>query len=191
MKEEAGLQWSTAPDWARFHVFQPWGEGFWGDQEPALGQFVHNRGRWWFPQGSKSRASGNTLPLGMDYRTTLTHKPDTLERPIIVTLCGSTRFSEAYQKANLEETLAGKIVLTIGCDMRSDKELFEGKSQQELIEIKEKLDRLHLWKVALADEVLILNVGNYVGSSTARELECARELGKVIRFLEPERELVS
>lgn len=42
------------------------------------------------------------------------------DRPTIVCLCGSTRFGEAYQKANLEETLAGKIVLTIGCDMKSD-----------------------------------------------------------------------
>jgi hypothetical protein len=33
-------------------------------------------------------------------------------RPQIVVLCGSTRFSEAFRKANLEETLVGKIVLS-------------------------------------------------------------------------------
>lgn len=41
-------------------------------------------------------------------------------KPTVVCLCGSTRFSEAFRKANLEETLAGKIVLSVGCDTKSD-----------------------------------------------------------------------
>lgn len=102
----------------------------------------------------------------------------------IVCLCGSTRFSQAYQKANLSETLAGHIVLSIGCDMRSDKELFLGRPQNELEEIKKKLDELHLRKIDLADEVLILNVDNYIGESTRKELNYARENCKKIRFLE-------
>lgn len=106
------------------------------------------------------------------------------ERPTIVCLCGSTRFSEAYQKANLEETLAGKIVLTIGCDMKSDAHLFEGKSEAELAEIKRRLDALHLRKIDMADEVLILNVGGYVGESTRREIGYATNEGKRIRWLE-------
>ena len=32
-------------------------------------------------------------------------------KPIIVCLCGSTRFREAFQRVNRQETLAGKIVL--------------------------------------------------------------------------------
>lgn len=107
-----------------------------------------------------------------------------MERPTIVCLCGSTRFSEAYQKANLEETLAGKIVLTIGCDMKSDAYLFEGKSEEELAEIKRRLDALHLRKIDMADEVLILNVGGYVGESTRREIGYATNEGKRIRWLE-------
>lgn len=101
-------------------------------------------------------------------------------RPIIVCLCGSTRFSEAFQQANLRETLAGKIVLTIGCDMRSDDTLGLSPS------IKLDLDLLHLHKISLADEVLILNVGGYIGESTQRELDFARYHGKRIRFLEPD-----
>lgn len=41
-------------------------------------------------------------------------------RPTIVCLCGSTRFGEAFAKANLEETLAGKIVLSVGSMTHSD-----------------------------------------------------------------------
>ncbi len=104
--------------------------------------------------------------------------------PTIVCLCGSTRFSEAFQRANLRETLHGRIVLSIGCDLRGDDELFAHKPADELAEIKAALDELHMRKIDLADEILVLNVGGYIGSSTARELAYARSLGKVVRFLE-------
>src|SRR6266704_190453 len=48
---------------------------------------------------------------------------DMMRVPIIVCLCGSTRFSEAFHEANLRETLVGKIVLSIGCDFKSDTDL--------------------------------------------------------------------
>lgn len=102
----------------------------------------------------------------------------TPSRPIIVCLCGSTRFLQTFQDANLQETLDGKIVLSIGCDTKTDADLGIEYS-------KPMLDELHLRKIDLADEVLILNVGGYVGESTARELEYALEHGKGVRFLEP------
>lgn len=102
----------------------------------------------------------------------------------IVCLCSSTRFSEAYQRANLDHTLAGHIVLTIGCDMRTDAALFEGLPETTLNAIKAGLDVLHLDKIAMADEVHILNVGGYIGESTTRELVYAQQLGKKITFLE-------
>lgn len=105
-------------------------------------------------------------------------------KPKIVCLCGSTRFSEAFQQANLNETLEGNIVLSIGCDMKSDHDLFSDLSDAALSEIKEKLDELHKRKIDLADEVLILNVGGYIGSSTKSELDYALNKGKFVRFLE-------
>lgn len=107
-----------------------------------------------------------------------------IERPTIVVLCGSTRFSEAFRAANLAETLAGKIVLSIGCDMRSDDDIFAGLPEEELLSIKSQLDELHLRKIDLAEEVLILNVGGYIGQSTRHELEYAISQNKRIRFLE-------
>jgi hypothetical protein len=104
-------------------------------------------------------------------------------RPHIVCLCGSTRFSEAFRQANLHETLAGNIVLTIGCDMRTDAELFADATPAELAQIKADLDALHKHKIKLADSVLILNVGGYIGESTRSEIAYARHLGKPIRFL--------
>jgi cell division protein FtsB len=52
-------------------------------------------------------------------------------------------------------------------------------------EEKLQLDELHKRKIDLADEVLILNVGGYIGESTRSELEYAQLLGKPVRFLEP------
>lgn len=99
-------------------------------------------------------------------------------RPTIVCLCGSTRFSEAFQKANFDETLAGRIVLTIGCDFKSDAGL--GLTDAD----KVRLDELHKRKIDLADEVLVLNVGGYIGSSTRGEIEYATAQGKRVRYLE-------
>lgn len=111
--------------------------------------------------------------------------------PTVVCLCGSTRFGEAFQVANLTETLNGKIVLTIGCDLRSDEAVFVGYSEEQLKEVKRRLDFLHFRKIDLSDEVLILNVGGYIGESTSRELAYAREQGKRVRFLESEMQEVT
>jgi hypothetical protein len=107
-----------------------------------------------------------------------------MTRPTIVCLCGSTRFGGAFREANLRETVAGRIVLSIGCDLRSDHELWDGLPADELEALKDRLDELHKRKIDLADEVLILNVGGYIGSSTRSELEYALARGKTVRYLE-------
>lgn len=110
-------------------------------------------------------------------------------RPPIVCLCGSTRFWKTFQEAGLRETLAGKIVLSIGaaCAADDDDQTFGGNVPAvEYERAKAQLDELHLRKIELADDVLILNVGGYIGESTGRELAHARKLGKPVRFWEPE-----
>ena len=107
-------------------------------------------------------------------------------KPIVVTLCGSTKFKDAFTKAQLDETLEGKIVLTIGCNMRSDSEIFEGYSPEQLRIVKARLDILHLHKIAISDEILVLNVGGYIGESTEREIVYADSIGVKIHYLEPE-----
>ena len=103
------------------------------------------------------------------------------ERPVIVCLCGSTKFKDEFIEANFRETMAGRIVLSVGWFSHADAAWYSPTPEE-----KEALDALHLQKIEMADEVLILNVGGYIGSSTRRELEHARALGKRVRFLEPE-----
>jgi hypothetical protein len=98
-------------------------------------------------------------------------------RPTIVCLCGSTRFREAFQRVNRQETLAGKIVLAPGC--------FQGDDGIDWSsEVKQQLDELHLRKIDLADVVYILNVGGYIGLSTRLEIGYARQHGKRVLWLE-------
>jgi len=99
-------------------------------------------------------------------------------RPTVVCLCGSTRFYKAFRKANLNLTLTGKIVLSIGCDFKSDDGL--GLTVADKI----RLDELHKRKIDLADEILVLNVGGYIGDSTRNEIEYAKRLSKHICYLE-------
>ncbi len=52
-------------------------------------------------------------------------------------------------------------------------------------EQKAVLDALHLRKIDLADRVLVVNPGGYVGESTRREITYARSTGKPITFSNP------
>nr|WP_241534101.1 hypothetical protein [Clavibacter michiganensis] len=52
-------------------------------------------------------------------------------------------------------------------------------------EQKAVLDALHLRKIDLADRVLVVNPGGYVGESTRREIAYARAAGKPVSFTDP------
>lgn len=108
------------------------------------------------------------------------------DRPPVTVLCGSTRYPEAYRRAMLLLTLAGHIVVSIGCNLRTDTdpELHPGDDDTRQL-IKQRLDELHLRKIDLADRVYVLNVGGYIGYSTRREIEYATASGKPIEYLEP------
>jgi hypothetical protein len=103
-------------------------------------------------------------------------------RPKIVVLCGSTRFKDEINAANARLTLAGHLVISLGVfghvDL-PDRDWTTGDSAD-----KRLLDDLHKRKIDIADEVLIVNIGGYVGESTRAEIAYARSLGKPIKFLE-------
>lgn len=96
----------------------------------------------------------------------------------IVTLCGSTKFREAFEQANFKLTCDGCIVLSVGCFMHAD-------SVEITPEQKVNLDRLHFDKIRMSDCVLVLNVGGYIGESTRNELAFAMYLGIRVDFIEP------
>ncbi|MFZ4264260.1 hypothetical protein [Streptomyces arboris] len=104
------------------------------------------------------------------------------DRPEIVCICGSTRFVDEMSAANRDLTFAGVIVVAPGVFLRA-----EDREAGGLItgEQKTALDALHLRKINLADRVLVVNPGGYIGESTSREIAYARATGKPISFTDP------
>lgn len=45
-----------------------------------------------------------------------------------------------------------------------------------------RMDELHLRKIDLADEIYVVNVNGYIGSSTQNEIKYAQSLNKHIRW---------
>lgn len=78
------------------------------------------------------------------------------------------------REANRELTFAGIIVV-------APSEADESPTPEQ----KAVLDALHLRKIDLADRVLVVNPGGYVGESTRREIDYARAAGKPVSFTEP------
>ena len=96
----------------------------------------------------------------------------------VITLCGSTRFRDAFTEAQKRLTLEGNIVISVGLFGHSgDREVWtEGT--------KEMLDDMHKRKIDMSDGIFVINVGGYIGSSTRSEIAYALSTGKTVEYLE-------
>ena len=99
-------------------------------------------------------------------------------RPEVVCLCGSTRFREQLAEANRDLTLGGAVVLAPG--------VFEHAGDRITAGQKALLDRLHRAKIGLADRVVIVAPGGYLGESTKAEITYAKNIGKPVEIWETE-----
>ena len=98
----------------------------------------------------------------------------------VITLCGSTRFNDAFMETQKRLTLEGNIVISVGrFGHFGDNEVWTAGT-------KEMLDDMHKRKIDMADEIFVINVGGYIGSSTRSEIEYAKVNGKPINYLEPD-----
>ena len=104
------------------------------------------------------------------------------DRPEIVCLCGSARFVDELAAANRDLTLAGHIVVAPAVVTLSEDRDPDGAVTDEQ---KAALGALHLRKIDLADRVLVINPGGYIGDSTGREIAYARATGKPVSFTDP------
>ena len=103
----------------------------------------------------------------------------------VITLCGSTKFKDEFLREQKRLTLEGNIVISVGLFGHSgDSEVWEGMSEDTLTKTKEMLDDMHKRKIDMADEIFVINVGGYIGTSTRSEIEYAQLHGKVVKYLE-------
>ena len=59
-----------------------------------------------------------------------------------------------------------------------------GDNEVWLEDTKQMLDDMHKRKIDMADEVFVINVNGYIGSSTRSEIEYALKTGKKVNYLE-------
>ena len=107
----------------------------------------------------------------------------------VITLCGSTRFKDEFMEVQKRLTLEGNIVISVGLFGHSgDNEVWENMDEGTLTRTKEMLDDMHKRKIDMADEIYVINVGGYIGSSTRSEIDYAKATGKPVRYLEETQE---
>lgn len=96
-------------------------------------------------------------------------------KPIVVTLCGSTKFKEEFEQVNLELTKRGYIVISVAAFGHADSLNF---SETE----KRHLDQIHFRKIDISDLIYVIDVNEYVGDSTKNEIVYALRNDKSVFF---------
>jgi len=116
----------------------------------------------------------------------------TKEKPRIITLLGSSRFCGEMAILAWEFEKGGAIALGLHllpqgyCEQKGMIPDSDGRihhiGEQEGVEME--MDTLHFKKIEMSDSVFVVNIGGYIGKSTAREIAYARYLGTPVSYLE-------
>jgi hypothetical protein len=111
------------------------------------------------------------------------------DRPRIVCLCGSTRFIDQFAVATW--LLERQDYIVLGCTLLPAWFCAVPSHFGEATGTKDHCDRHHLKKIDLADEVLVLDIGGYLGESTRAEIAYATQRGKPLRYVSREPDLLA
>ena len=93
----------------------------------------------------------------------------------VITICGSLRFKKEMMEISEKMELQGNCMLTPIYPTKDDKDAY---TDEEVL----MLDKMHKEKIKISDAILVVNVNNYIGSSTKSEIEYAKSLGKEIIY---------
>ena len=100
----------------------------------------------------------------------------------VITLCGSTRFKDDFNRVQRELTLKGYVVISVGLFGHADDEYKTILSDK----VKKMLDEMHLQKIDIVEAIYVINRDGYIGSSTAKEIEYAKKMAKQVFYMEKE-----
>lgn len=94
----------------------------------------------------------------------------------VITVCGSLRFYKEMMEITEKVELQGYCMLVpIYNPSKPNKDSF---TEEEAL----MLDKMHKERIKLADAILVVNVDDYIGSSTKKEIEFAKSLNKEIIY---------
>lgn len=92
----------------------------------------------------------------------------------VITICGSMKYKDEMLNIAEKLSLKGICVLTPNFLTKpKEKYTFENFNT---------LSKLHMKKIELSDEILVMNIDNYIGNSTEKEIEYAKKLNKKITY---------
>ncbi len=92
-----------------------------------------------------------------------------------ITVCGSLRFMKEIMEITEKMNLQGNCMLSIVYPAKPDKGDYTDK------EIA-MFSKMHKERIKLSDAILVVNVDDYIGSSTKSEIEFAKSLNKEIIY---------
>ena len=94
----------------------------------------------------------------------------------IITVCGSLKFYREMMEITEKMELQGNCMLVpIYNPSKSSKDDYT-------LEEALMLDKMHKERIKLADDILVVNVNNYIGNSTKSEIDYAKSLNKEIIY---------
>lgn len=93
----------------------------------------------------------------------------------IITICGSLKFKDEMMKIAEKMELDGNCVITPIYPTNPDKDAYTDEEA-------DMLDKMHKEKIKISNAILVVNVDNYIGSSTKSEIEFAKTLNKEIIY---------
>lgn len=125
----------------------------------------------------------NELEFKVFYKDVDTyHKENTekdeeeIKEPKIVTISGSTKFKDIMLKEERRLTLEGYIVLPL-C-------VFDHADDENLTETQiDMLYQNHLKKIRMCDIMYVVDVDNYIGENTRKEIKYAKDIHKEIHYM--------
>ncbi len=93
----------------------------------------------------------------------------------IITVCGSLKFKDEMIKIAEKMELDGNCMITPIYPTNPDKDAYTDEEA-------DMLDKMHKEKIKISDAILVVNVNNYIGNSTSKEIEFAKSLGKEVIY---------
>ncbi|MBP3702015.1 MAG: hypothetical protein J6I64_08990 [Lachnospiraceae bacterium] len=93
----------------------------------------------------------------------------------IITVCGSYRFQKEMKEITERLALQGNCMITPIELTQPSKDAYSEKERALLA-------KMHRKKIDLADAILVVNVGGYIGTSTKIEIEYAESQQKEILY---------
>jgi len=92
-----------------------------------------------------------------------------------ITLCGSTKFKTVFEEVNKKLSLEGNVVYSLAMFSKSDNIIL---TNEEI----ETLHSVHQCKILKSDSIFVIDVDEYIGDNTAKEIKFAEDFGMIIHY---------